>query len=177
MGLLLALILGSIVYAKFIHKAIFISFPLHNANEYENFTTELQERLPEFRVYSGFFKPLIPLKICGVLLGFCCLQFSFTRLITMLCSIIPLAAKMRAALLPVCLILALILLRIIQLNDFEITLDGRTIYLSENSQEIPSVDYLANLIPKKSRELTLPGTLYVSAPFAIVYLLKRRFIG
>jgi len=45
----------------------------------------------------------------------------------------------------------------------------------QNSQEIPKVDDLVHIIQEKSMEITLPRLLFVSSPFAIFYLLKRKW--
>jgi len=64
---------------------------------------------------------------------------------------------------------------LIETDAFEVTLEGRTIYSMQNSQEIPKVEDLVHIIQEKSMEITLPRLLFVSSPFAIFYLLKRKW--
>nr|XP_016937963.1 uncharacterized protein LOC108015902 [Drosophila suzukii] len=164
MSPLVVLILGSLLYSQCIHKVILISYGFVFSDKYENISIELQERLPEYRVFNVFFKPSNALYLSAALLFFAFIEFK--RLIRSFRNF-----KTNALL----VLLGLIFLYLIQTDAFEVTLEGRTIYSMQNPQEIPKVDDLVHIIQEKSMEITLPRLLFVSSPFAIFYLLKRKW--
>ncbi|XP_016955284.3 uncharacterized protein LOC108028138 [Drosophila biarmipes] len=164
MSLLLVLILGSMFYSQCIFNVIFVSYSFAFSDNYEHISSELQERLPEYRVFSTFINPLNALKLLAALLCFSFIQFK--ELIRTFRNI-----KKNGLL----IIFGVIFLFLIQKDTFEVSLEGRTIYSMQDPQEIPKVDDLVYIIQEKDREITWPRLLFASSPFAILYLLKRKF--
>ncbi|XP_017080248.1 uncharacterized protein LOC108114012 [Drosophila eugracilis] len=171
MFLLAIPIVGALIYTKFYKDVVFISYGFANFHEFVNFSTELQEKIPEYRVYSGLFKPSTALYISLILLLIGYIQFSFNGLIKTIWKMCTDKKNGRNLLLTFALLILFILWCLIEIDIFEVTFEGYTIYSKQYYQEVPNIDDLVDIIKEKSSEIRLPALIFAFAPFIIAYRL------
>ncbi|XP_016987586.1 uncharacterized protein LOC108050415 [Drosophila rhopaloa] len=160
-------------YYKFIYRTIYICIGVFHSLGYPDLETELQNRLPEYRVSSGSYRrsSLNGLFIISLIL--CLIPSFFTRGYQIIWIYLKSLPRNAALILTVGLP-AILILSITEILDFEVTFEGNIIFSSQFPEGTPTVSQLVQIIKNEDIRLNLHRLIFIPIVLIIGVCLSAR---
>ncbi|KAI8040772.1 hypothetical protein M5D96_006715 [Drosophila gunungcola] len=160
-------------YIHFFSNKLFICIGLNHSYKYANLETELQERFPEYRVSSGFYNPTKAMTLSCILIVLSFIPMLFNGCYTKIWNLIAYIRRRQDAMLITGLLVGCTLLHLTEINAFEVSLEGSTIFSTKYPEKIPTVEQLVIIVQNYGTKIMLIRILFWVAMIVVTVKLEN----